>query len=176
VAGLLARDRVASAVIEDLVETVVVAAEVGIDVDVVDVGTGTGAAAILASRRGASVIGIDGSQERLDAAAARAVEIGVPIDWMIGGPEDIPCPEESMDRIISVLGMGDADPERSAAEIMRVLRPGGVFVLAGAEGGPWGDREAVRGAFEPYGLELTLEALDGHLLTRGRRARTWPLP
>lgn len=124
----------------------------------VDVGTGDGAAAILAARRGASVIGLS----RSPAAPARAVEIGVPVDWMDGSAGDIPCPTETMDCVISADGLDGVDLRAAAAEVMRVLRPGGRFALAG-----WGDAEAVRAAFEPYGVELTAD--DG--VVRGRRAR-----
>jgi ubiquinone/menaquinone biosynthesis C-methylase UbiE len=148
---------------------------VGIDVDVLDVGCGHGDAAILASRRGASVIGLDRSAEHLEVAAARAVEIGVPVDWMEGTPEDLPCPPESMDWVISVLGLDDAPLVTAAGEVMRVLRPGGGFALAGAASGHWGDEAAVRAAFEPYGVELAFDRGDGYLLARGRRVRTWPI-
>jgi SAM-dependent methyltransferase len=136
----------------------VTAAGAGIDVDLLDVGTGDGAAAILAARRGATVIGL-GPQ---DGAAARATELGVPVDWMDGGAEALPCPPESMDVVISVGGLGDAPLQTAAYEVLRVLRPGGRFVLAG-----WGDEAAIRAAFEPYGVELAFP--DG--IVNGRRAR-----
>jgi len=137
---------------------VVGAAGAGIGVDIIDVGTGDGATAILAARRGASVIGLS----RSPAAAARAVEIGVPVDWMDGSAGDIPCPSESMDCVVSAEGLDGIDLDRAAAEVMRVLRPGGRFVVAG-----WGDEATVRAAFEPYGVDLAFE--DG--LANGRRAR-----
>jgi SAM-dependent methyltransferase len=137
---------------------VVDAAGAGIGVDVVDVGTGDGAAAILAARRGASVIGLSPSPE----AAQRAVEIGVPVDWMDGSPAAVPCPSESMDCVISADALDGVALELAAAEVMRVLRPGGRFVVA-----RWGDEATVRAAFEPYGVELGFD--DG--LARGRRAR-----
>jgi ubiquinone/menaquinone biosynthesis C-methylase UbiE len=150
------------------------AADVGIDVDVLDIGGG-GEAAILASRRGASVIGLDRSPENLRVAAERAVEIGVPVDWMEGTPEDLPCPPESMDWVISALGLEGALVGPTAGEVMRVLRPGGGFALAGSAGGDWGDEAGVRAAFEPYGVELAFDRGEGYLLARGRRMRTWPL-
>ncbi len=134
------------------------AAGAGIGVDIVDVGTGDGAAAILAARRGASVIGLS----RSPSAVARAAEIGVPVDWMDGSAGDIPCPSESMDCVVSADGLDGIDLDLAAGEVMRVLRPGGRFVLAG-----WGDAARVRTAFEPYGVELAFE--DG--LANGRRAR-----
>jgi SAM-dependent methyltransferase len=142
---------------------VVDAAGVGIGVDVVDLGTADGDTAILAARRGASVIGLCTAPE----AAARAVEIGVPVDWLEGGPGDIPCPEESMDCVISGESLDGVALEDAAAEVMRVLRPGGRFVFGG-----WGGEEEMRAAFGPYGVEMSF---DGPV-ARGRRARTWPLP
>jgi SAM-dependent methyltransferase len=139
---------------------VVDAAGAGIGVDVIDVGTGDGAAAILAARRGATVIGLS----PMPAAAGRAIEIGVPVDWMHGSPGDIPCPEESMDCVISADGLDGVALEDAVAEVMRVLRPGGRFVVAG-----WGDAAAVRAAFTPYGVEL---AGDERVVS-GRRARPW---
>jgi ubiquinone/menaquinone biosynthesis C-methylase UbiE len=137
---------------------VVDAAAVGIDVDVLDLATGDGAAAILASRRGATVIGLDPGP----GAVERAVEMGVPVDWMDGTVADIPCPPESMDVVISARGLDGIDLATAAAEVMRVIRAGGRFVLAG-----WGDEAAVRAAFEPYGVDLRF---DGPLAC-GRRAR-----
>ena len=136
------------------------AAGAGIGVDVVDVGTGSGEAAILAARRGASVIGL----ARDAGAAERARELGVPVDWLDGGPGAIPCPRESMDCVVSAEPLDGVALADAAAEVMRVLRPGGSFVVAG-----WGEEAAVRHAFEPFGVDLRF---DGPLAC-GRRARPW---
>jgi SAM-dependent methyltransferase len=137
------------------------AAGAGIGVDVIDVGTGDGAAAILAARRGASVIGLSRSPE----APRQAVEIGVPVDWMDGSAAEIPCPSESMDVVVAAEPLNGIPLEQAAAEVMRVLRPGGRFAVGG-----WGDERDIRAAFEPYGVELA--AQDG--VVRGRRARPGP--
>jgi SAM-dependent methyltransferase len=98
---------------------------------VVDVGCGTGNAALLAAERGAKVTGVDPAQRLLDVAAARFSERGFTGDFVIGEGASMPLDDASADLAISVFGVIFApDAAAAAAEMVRVLAPGGRIVLS----------------------------------------------
>ncbi len=100
------------------------------DEDVLDVACGAGNATIPAARSGARVVGLDLTPELFDAARRNAAEAGVEIEWVEGDAEQLPYEDESFDVVLSVFGVMFApDQRRAAAEIERVLRPGGRMVL-----------------------------------------------
>jgi SAM-dependent methyltransferase len=164
-------------------EEVVRAADVGPGQDVLDVATGTGNAAILAAQRGAKVTGIDLTPELFDAARKRFGEAGLEVDLIEGDAEDLPFPDASFDRVLSVFGvMFVPRHDVGAAELVRVCRPGGIigvaawtpdgttgqmFRILGSHMPPpppelkppmmWGSEEYVRELFAPSGASLAFE-------------------
>jgi SAM-dependent methyltransferase len=108
---------------------------------VLDVATGTGWAARRAAQRGARVTGIDFGEDVI----AAAQEIGpAGIDYQVADAENLPYPDGHFDAVTSTFGvMFCANPERAAAELARVCRPGGRLALA-----TWATQGGVRGMFE----------------------------
>jgi SAM-dependent methyltransferase len=99
--------------------------------DVLDIACGSGNAAIAAARFDARVTGIDYVPSLLERAQERASAERVEVDLVLGDAEDLPFPDASFDAAISVFGtMFAPDHERTAAELLRVTRPGGTLALA----------------------------------------------
>ena len=96
-----------------------------------DVATGTGNAAIAAARCLCTVTGVDYVPELMDRARARAAAEHLPVDFVEGDAEALPCRDGEWDAVLSVFGVMFApDQERAAAELTRVCRPGGTIALA----------------------------------------------
>lgn len=115
------------AVGDDLVERV----GVGRGDRVLDVACGTGNAAIPAAVAGGEVTGIDITPELFEDARRRAGEAGVEIEWIEGDAEELPFDDDSFDVVLSTFGcMFAPDHARAAAEIARVLAPGGRLGIA----------------------------------------------
>jgi SAM-dependent methyltransferase len=99
--------------------------------EVLDVATGSGNAAIAAARLGASVVGVDYVPGLLERARARAAVEGLRIDFVEGDAEALPFADASFDALLSVFGaMFAPDHRTTAAELARVVRPGGTIALA----------------------------------------------
>ncbi|HET6691137.1 MAG TPA: class I SAM-dependent methyltransferase [Miltoncostaeaceae bacterium] len=106
------------------------AADIGAGDEVLDVAAGTGNASIPAAATGARVTGLDIAPGLLATARARAAEAGVTATFVEGDAEDLPFPDASFDVVTSTLGIQFAPHhERTAAELARVLRPGGRMAL-----------------------------------------------
>lgn len=98
---------------------------------VLDVATGTGNAAVAAARRRCEVVGLDYVGSLLDRGRARCEAEGLGARFLEGDAEALPLPDGSFDVVLSVYGcMFAPDHERTAAEILRVCRPGGTIGLA----------------------------------------------
>ncbi len=102
---------------------------------VLDVGCGTGALARAVSAAvGAEgeVYGIDASPEMIGVARRKAAGRGADIGLDVGLIEDIPFPEDRFDRVLSTFvlhHLPDDLKRRGLAEIHRVLKPGGLFLM-----------------------------------------------
>src|SRR6202521_3802939 len=98
---------------------------------VLDVACGTGVVAITAARGGAQVTGLDLTPELLEVARENGRVASVSIDWHEGDVEHLPFDESTFDTVVSQYGHMFA-PRRdvSVAEMLRVLKPGGVIAFS----------------------------------------------
>ncbi len=98
---------------------------------VLDVGCGTGTLAVAASRHvGATgnVSGIDASSEMIARAVKKAQRAKAQVDFRIGLVESLPFTDGAFDAVLSTVMLHHLPPKlrhRCAAEIHRVLKPGG---------------------------------------------------
>ena len=96
-----------------------------------DVACGAGQIAIPAARAGARVTGIDIASNLIEQARARAKAEGVDVRFDEGDAEMLSCEDAGFDLVVSLIGaMFAPRPERVAAELVRVCRPGGRIVMA----------------------------------------------
>lgn len=96
-----------------------------------DVATGAGQIAIPAAFAGAHVTGIDIATNLIEQARARAKAEGLQIQFDEGDAEMLPYEDQSFDLVVSLIGaMFAPRPERVAAELIRVSKPGGRIVMA----------------------------------------------
>jgi SAM-dependent methyltransferase len=95
-----------------------------------DLACGSGQVAIPAARAGAEATGVDIAPKWIEQARARAQEEGLNARFDEGDAEDLPYEDDSFDLVISLIGaMFAPRPERVAAEMVRVCRPGGRIVM-----------------------------------------------
>jgi SAM-dependent methyltransferase len=98
--------------------------------DVVDVGSGDGAVAQLVASRARSFTCVDRSERMLAAARdrlARCKNVRV----VAGDAEELPLRDDSFDAALLLHVLTHvASPPRAVAEVVRVLRPGGIVVAA----------------------------------------------
>jgi len=98
---------------------------------VLDVACGTGNLAIPAARKGAEVWGVDIAPNLLEQARQRAVTENLRAVFEEGDAEQLPYPDAHFDVVLSMFGaMFAPRPDRVAAELARVCRPGGVIAMA----------------------------------------------
>ena len=96
-----------------------------------DVACGTGNTAIPAAKVGASVTGVDIATNLLEQARKRAVAEQVEIQFQEGDAEDLPFADHSFDVVLTMFGaMFAPQPDRVAAELIRVCKPGGRIAMA----------------------------------------------
>ncbi len=120
---------------------------------VLDIGCGTGNLLLALGREHPDVdlVGLDPDHRVLVRAGRKANRAGVAASWRQGFAEELPYPDGSVDRVFSSLMLHHLhEKDALLAEVRRVLRPDGLFVLADIDGH---------------------EALDGHGLLRRRMAR-----
>ena len=95
---------------------------------VLDVGTGTGRAAIALARRGASVTGVDASEEMLAVARRRASDSAVRVAFVRGDVHELQFPAAAFDAVVCLrVLMHTPDWRRSLSELCRVSKDRVVF-------------------------------------------------
>ena len=98
---------------------------------VLDVACGNGNATLAAARSGTTAIGVDYVPALLESARERAVTEGLDAEFRDGDAETLPFGDNEFDAVLSVFGaMFSPDHGRTAAEMLRVTRPGGRIALA----------------------------------------------
>jgi SAM-dependent methyltransferase len=163
---------------------------------VLDVAAGNGNASLAAARRGCQVTASDYVSSLLEGTLARAASDGLTIESREADAEALPFPDASFDAVLSTFGvMFTPNPERAAAELLRVCRPGGrigltnwtpagfigqMFKIVGRHvPPPAGVRSPLEWGTEPRLSELfgsDVEAIDSqrrHFVFRYRSAQDW---
>ena len=98
---------------------------------VLDVACGTGNLALPAARRGAVVTGVDIAPNLIAQARESAKREGLNVQFDEGDVEDLPYADASFDAVVTMFGaMFAPRPDITAAEITRVVRPGGFIAMA----------------------------------------------
>jgi SAM-dependent methyltransferase len=156
---------------------------------VLDVGCGSGNAALAAARRFCRVVGVGGDPDLLERARRRAEAEGLEVTFLEGEAEDLPFPDGSFEAALSAgEDLPGRDLRHSAAELLRVCRPGGrIGMVHWAPEGYVGQLFAAIGRHRmPPGLEAPvplggqerLRALFGPAvaITAPRRSLLWRFP
>ena len=98
---------------------------------VLDVACGTGNLTLPAARAGALVTGIDIAPNLVEQARALAATEGLPATFDVGDAEQMPYTDGSFATVVTMFGaMFAPRPDRAAAELLRVTRPGGRIAMA----------------------------------------------
>jgi len=94
---------------------------------VLDLGCGSGANTVLLADRGARVTGLDLSPDLIELARQRlhVNEIAADVGFVVGSAHAIDLPDASMDVVFGMAILHHVDLQKTAAEVRRVLRPGG---------------------------------------------------
>jgi SAM-dependent methyltransferase len=156
--------------------------------EVLDVAAGDGNFALAAAREGAKVVASDLVPAMLERGRRRSEEQGFEIEWVEADAEALPFEDGRFDCAGSTFGAMIAPrPEVAAAELLRVVRPGGTVGMTAwtpdsfstamisiarqflpQEPGAhqpeeWGDEEAARARFDGLAASVSTE----------RRSLTW---
>ena len=118
---------------------------------ILDVACGTGNVAIPAARAGATVTGVDIADNLIEQARKRAAGEGLKIRFDQGDAEALPYGDGEFDSVMSMFGaMFAPRPEKVAAELVRVCKPGGSIAMANwTPGGFVGKTFQVTAKFAP---------------------------
>lgn len=100
---------------------------------VLDIATGTGDLAINLAKTGASkIVGLDLSEGMLDVGRKKIAnkKLSEKIEMVQGDSENLPFEDNSFDAITVAFGVRNFENlKKGLEEILRVLKPGGVFVI-----------------------------------------------
>jgi SAM-dependent methyltransferase len=173
-----------AAMIYNVAEQLAEALEILPDERVLDVACGSGNGAIAAARRNwGNSVGCDFVPALLERGRERAAAEGLAVEFVEADAQDLPFEDASFDVAMSIFGaMFAPDQEKTARELLRVVKPGGRIgmanwtpdgglsklfsTLAKYTGGPppgtvppvlWGSEDHVRGLFGEGISELRVE-------------------
>jgi len=111
--------------------------ELPADSAILDIGCGTGAAlrhAVALGARG-TLVGVDAVPRMVEIAEERSD--GSPLRFLLGAAEALPVGDSSFDVVLAFDSYDHwEDPSRGLAEVRRVLRPGGRFIVVKDGGVP----------------------------------------
>jgi demethylmenaquinone methyltransferase/2-methoxy-6-polyprenyl-1,4-benzoquinol methylase len=100
---------------------------------VLDIATGTGDLAILlAQTKAEKIIGLDISEGMLEVGRKKIIakDLSKTIEMVLGDSENMPFEDHFFDAITVAFGVRNFEHlEKGLAEILRVLKPGGIFVI-----------------------------------------------
>jgi len=96
---------------------------------VLDLGTGTGTLARQLAQGGATVTGLDPAAPMLDQARALDEEAGVSVDYRVGRAEHTGLADATFDAVTAGQCWHWFDRAAAAAEVFRLLKPGGRVAL-----------------------------------------------
>jgi SAM-dependent methyltransferase len=112
-------------------EALAAAADIRPAMKVLDVAAGNGNFAMAAAQRGAHVTATDLTPKMIELGRARTLAEGLDIEWQEADAEQLPFPDDRYDVVASVFGaMFAPRPGRAAAELLRVVKPGGLVAMA----------------------------------------------
>jgi ubiquinone/menaquinone biosynthesis C-methylase UbiE len=132
-------------------ETLCEAVELRASDKVLDVAAGNGNASLAAARRFADVTSTDYVPELLEQGRRRAETEGLPMTFRVADAEDLPFDDGTFDVALSTFGVMFAPNQaRAAAEMLRVVRPGGrIGVASWTPDGAIGQLFRLVGGFVP---------------------------
>jgi ubiquinone/menaquinone biosynthesis C-methylase UbiE len=129
---------------------------------ILDAGCGAGTEAVYVAGFGYTVIGVDGSPRALEFARERSASAGVDVTWHEADVLNMPVDAASVD-LVTDRGcfhhVETSDRARYAAEMARVLRPGGRLLIRGC-------RRLDDERFVPFTEEAVKEFFDSAAWTR----------
>jgi ubiquinone/menaquinone biosynthesis C-methylase UbiE len=153
-------DVVAAATVRDrlIKRRVIARANLARGEQVLDIGCGTGTLAIAAAQSapGVTVTGLDADPSILERARGKAGSAGLEISFDEGMSTALPYADESFDLVLSTLffhHLADDAKQQTAAELVRVLRPGGRVVV--------GDLGRPQDPLMRIAVRATVQLLDG---------------
>ncbi len=157
-------------------ESLAEALEIVPDERVLDVACGSGNGAISAARRSwGGVVGADYVPALLERGRERAAAERLDVEFVEADAQDLPFDEASFDVTMSIFGaMFAPDQPRTAAELLRVTRPGGRIGMAN-----WTPEGAVGQMFQtiskhaPTAARGRIPVALGHRRAGPRAVRGW---
>jgi len=96
---------------------------------VLDFGCGSGENLIPLVKRGANVVGMDISPELIELARQRLGNYGLAANLQVRSAYETGLPKESVDVVFSVALLHHLELPRVRAEIRRIMRPDGLFIM-----------------------------------------------
>ena len=143
--------------IEDAARELVDGCAISAGQEVLDVAAGTGNVAVLAAREGAAVVASDLTPKLIELGRMRTENEGLGVEWVEADAEDLPFEDARFDCVTSAFGaMFAPRPDVVAAELFRVVRPGGTVGMVnwGPDSFPGEVFAAVGGYVPPPPVEV----------------------